>query len=334
MAIRPRTKRLAMPRFSPTDFANLIPEPESSLRALQSTAPEFTRCPRGHKLPHRVDSGLCWADHCADDGSPRVDAPDDRTADLNKAVADEMDLLPRGLEARAVSRSFNGVEDAARYTGQREEALAIARAYGMEQARSLIHQLPGIPSPPRGVTGDEYYEQRLEQIGPYVLEKMIFLAQFGTPEQQKHYVDELAERYKSKKREISPRGTLPFALVVQQGGPSGSSKVGVFFNPYDQQLQKALPPPEVKGVVAHEPQEIRSEPAPSAVFQGNHDRRALDPGASNVHAGSGQDPDSGGAVSSDLERRPTEDDLGSMGGQVGDGEDPLEGIPPFWSEQS
>jgi hypothetical protein len=313
-----------VPKFTKTDFSRLIPDPDQALVAMQNAAPEFTRCPRGHKLPHRVDAGICWADFCADTNENRVDAANDAVADLNKPMAAEMDLLPRGMENLALERQFSGVEDAARHKARSEEALRIANAYGIEQARNLIHSLPFIPKAPSDLDGDAYYDARLKQIGPYVLEKMIFLMMYGTPEEQKQYTFELAERFRSKKTEMVSAGIPAVQLIVKA---EGGSKTAVFINPYDQQLnsqrgavnnvQAQGSRPEAAALQQYDPQQLVRE-----FIQQHHARHS---------SGSGQDPGAGG---SDSQGGPSEvhDEPGRSEAEDQGSGDALPGIPPFWAQ--
>lgn len=337
-----------MPKFTKTDFSRLIPDPDQALAAMQNAAPEFTRCPRGHKLPHRVDAGICFADFCADTEDNRVDAANDAVADPNKPMAEEMDLLPRGMENLALQRSFNGPEDAARHQARSAEAMRIANAYGIEQARALVHNFPFVPKPPSDLIGDDYYDARLKQIGPYILEKMIFLMMFGTPEEQRQYTFELAERFRSKKTEAPVRGVPAVQLIVQA---KEGSQVAVFNNPYDQQLQ---PRSNKQGADRHaqEAQQLDSDPQALVREYLDQQRRRL------PRVGSGEDPGSGRARpqrdqaadpgAAEVHARPGEAQAGDQGvagptgspiGQEGDREDhagvghedPLPGIQPFWS---
>src|SRR5687768_15521905 len=127
----------------PTDWDAFLPDAKVARAALQSKAPYYFACPKGHGLPHRRAWGRCSAFDCCDEAGA---APEHQMPPEAEPYPD-MDLLPRGEERRAMSRKVEGPGDAERLEAMAEESVLLMQQAGRAMARASFHPFPELPPP-------------------------------------------------------------------------------------------------------------------------------------------------------------------------------------------
>lgn len=241
------------------DIHELLPSPREIRKAFVHRAAHFMHCPKGHELPYRMPYGRCSPLHCCE-GEIGTEEGQRRDTDFRQGVAaafrKDMEILPRGFEAKAVTTAPFTAEEAEQKEAHAEEALRLMRLLGISNARQALHPLPELPPPPdlKELGPDAYIKKRLADVAPFALEREIFEMRYDPTEKGRESAQKILARAGfGEKKDSGASFSGPVIMLSMPGA-----------TPYDAQMRGREKPdaviqsPAVQAAIAAEAERERA----------------------------------------------------------------------------